>query len=431
MQIHVVSPGETLQAIARQYNQAPGLIARFNALTAPYTLAVGQALVILDITRTYQVQAGDTLDGLASANGLSPVQLLQRNPNLAGQTALYPGQTLVLELGETPLREIQVSGYAYPYVNPAVLRGILPYATYLIPFTYGIRLDGSLVELRDEPLIALAREYGALPLMHLSTLTENDSFSTSRAELVFQNPALAARLRQQVVEQIQQRGYEGLDIDFEFLGADNAQDYVNFVAQMRAAVNALGYELIVALAPKTYAGQPGLLYQGHSYPDLAAAADGVLLMTYEWGYTYGPPMAVAPLPSVRRVLDYAVTEMPPDKILMGFPNYGYDWTLPFRPGSTRADSISNEYAVQLAVRYRAEIQFDETARTPYFNYLDASGAAHEVWFEDARSAQAKLELVAEYGFRGIGVWNFMRPFVQGWAVLQSLYTVAKLPSALG
>ena len=430
MQIHVVSPGETLQAIARRYNQIPGLIARFNGLTAPYTLAVGQALAILDIARTYQVQPGDTLDSIARQSGITLLQLFQRNPNLAGRTVVYPGETLVLELGETPIREIQVSGYAYPYVNIQVLRGILPYATYLIPFTYGIRLDGSLVELRDEPLIALAGEYGALPLMHLSTLTENDNFSTSRAELVFQNPDLAARLQAEVLDQIRQRGYEGLDIDFEFLGAENAQDYVTFVTQIRAAVNALGYELIVALAPKTYAAQPGLLYQGHSYPDLASAADGVLLMTYEWGYTYGPPMAVAPLPSVRRVLDYAITEMPPEKILMGFPNYGYDWTLPFRPGSTRADSISNEYAVQLAVRYRAEIQFDETAQTPYFNYLDPAGAAHEVWFEDARSVQAKLELVAEYGFRGIGVWNFMRPFDQGWSVLQSLYTIAKLPSGL-
>ena len=45
-------------------------------------------------------------------------------------------------------------------------------------------------------------------------------------------------------------------------------------------------------------------------------------------------MAVAPLPNVRRVLDYAVTEIPPEKIYLGIPNYGYDWPLPFRPGET-------------------------------------------------------------------------------------------------
>ena len=83
--------------------------------------------------------------------------------------------------------------------------------------------------------------------------------------------------------------------------------------------------------------------------------------SYEWGYTYGPPMAVAPLPSVRRVVEFALTEMPPEKIFLGFPNYAYDWTLPYAPGTTRAQSIGNEAAVQLAVNVGAEIRFDEQA----------------------------------------------------------------------
>ena len=103
---------------------------------------------------------------------------------------------------------------------------------------------------------------------------------------------------------------------------------------------------------------------------------------YEWGYTYGPPMAVAPLPNVRRVLDYAVTEIPPEKIYLGIPNYGYDWPLPFRQGETKARSISNQYAVEMAVAYRAAISYDETAQSPWFNYT-RDGRAHVVWFEDA------------------------------------------------
>ncbi len=100
--------------------------------------------------------------------------------------------------------------------------------------------------------------------------------------------------------------------------------------------------------------------------------------SYEWGYTYGPPMAVAPLAAVRRVLDYAVSEMPPEKIFMGFPNYAYDWTLPYQAGSTRAELIGNEAAVQLAVRVGAEIRFDETAQTPWFTYTGSDGQVHEV-----------------------------------------------------
>lgn len=66
----------------------------------------------------------------------------------------------------------------------------------------------------------------------------------------------------------------------------------------------------------------------------------VILMTYEWGYTFGPPMALAPLNAAKRVVDYAVTAIPRSKILMGIPNYGYDWTLPYQRG-TRAFTVSN------------------------------------------------------------------------------------------
>ena len=149
----------------------------------------------------------------------------------------------------------------------------------------------------------------------------------------------------------------------------------------------------------------------------------MLLMTYEWGYTYGPPMAVAPLPNVRQVLDYAVTEIPREKIYLGIPNYGYDWPLPFRQGETKARSISNQEAVAIAAAQRADIAYDGTAQSPWFRYT-AGGTVHEVWFEDARSMSAKLRLIQEYGLRGAGYWNLMRPYPQGWTVLNALYDVS-------
>jgi len=178
----------------------------------------------------------------------------------------------------------------------------------------------------------------------------------------------------------------------------------------------------VALAPKTSADQPGALYEGHDYRALSDAADFVLLMTYEWGYTYGPPMAVAPLPNVREVVEYALREMPAEKIYLGIPNYGYDWTLPYRRGS-KARSISNQEAVALAARYRIAIQYDELAQSPTFRYVDEEGLEHEVWFENARSIAAKLALVKEYGLYGTGYWNLNRPFPQNWPLLDSLFHI--------
>ena len=142
------------------------------------------------------------------------------------------------------------------------------------------------------------------------------------------------------MEQITARGFQGLDIDFEYILAEDRDAFVDFVAYMQEAVSALGYPTSVALAPKTSDTQTGLLYEGKDYRRLGETADYVLLMTYEWGYTYGPPMAVAPLNKVREVVEYAVTVISPSKIHLGILNYGYDWALPFVRGTSRARTIA-------------------------------------------------------------------------------------------
>ena len=183
--------------------------------------------------------------------------------------------------------------------------------------------------------------------------------------------------------------------------------------------------VFVALAPKTSATQPGLLYEGKDYRALGAVANSVLVMTYEWGFTYGPPMAVSPINKVRQVLDYAVTEIPPEKMNMGIPNYGYDWPLPFERGVTRARTLGNVEAVQLAIQYGAEILYDEIAQTPHFNYT-SEGIEHEVWFEDARSLQAKMDLVYEYNLRGISYWQIMQLLRMNWLLVENNFEVEKL-----
>lgn len=124
------------------------------------------------------------------------------------------------------------------------------------------------------------------------------------------------------------------------------------------------------------------------------------------------------------MLDYAVTEILPDKILMGMPNYGYDWTLPFMRG-TPAKSIGLTQAVELALRYGVNIQYDERAQSPYFYYTD-NGTQHVVWFDDPRSIEAKLRLINEYGLAGASWWTVNRCYVPGLLVQQNLYDTVKL-----
>ena len=108
---------------------------------------------------------------------------------------------------------------------------------------------------------------------------------------------------------------------------------------------------------------------------------------------------------------------------MGIPNYGYDWPLPYEKGVTKARTIGNIEAVRIANDYGAVIEYDELAQTPHFGYVNESGTAHEVWFEDVRSIKAKLGLIEEYNLRGAGYWQIMRLFRAGWLQLAQMYGI--------
>ena len=425
MTIHVVSPGETIFSIARQYGVSPDLLQRQNDVPLDGSLVAGQTLVILFPQQTHTVQGGETLQSIAQTYGVTQQELYRNNFFLAGQPDIQPGEELVIRLSENKQGSLAVNGYAYPFIDTAQLDEVLPYMTHLTPFTYGITEQGDLVMLNDETLLQEASRYQVSPWMHLSTLTENGNFSSQRAEQVLTDPALQQRLLQQIQAVMQEKGYTGLDVDFEYIRGDLADAYAAFITFLRDNLAPQGYTVVVALAPKTYAEQPGLLYEAHDYAALGAAADAVLLMTYEWGYTYGPPLAVAPLPQVQRVLQFALTVIPAEKIYLGIPLYGYDWPLPYEQGVTRARSLSPRQALDLARTVGAEIQYDEAAQAPWFRYTAPDGRAHEVWFEDARSAQAKLDLAADSGLRGVGLWSLMRQNSQFYLVLNAQYNIVK------
>ena len=416
MTILVVQSGDTVAAIARQYGISPQRLIADNGLERPGQLTPGQALLILQPAQVYTVRPGDSLFSIAQRFATTPSALLRNNPWLTAEPELLPGRVLTVRFTEEPQRPARINGYAYPNISRTLLRRELPFLSTLTIFGYGFTDSGELIPPDDEPLIRLAELFGVAPVLLLSSITETGNFSSERAGRLFSEPGLQNRVLDELVQVMHQKGYRGMDIDFEYVRPENADDFLAFIQNAARVMHENGFFVHVDLAPKTSAEQSGLLYEAHDYAAIGAEADTVLLMTYEWGYTYGPPMAVAPVDQVERVVRYAKTEIPTEKILLGVPNYGYDWTLPFQKGITRAVTIGNQYAIVLAGRHGVPVQYDETAQSPFFTYRSA-GSEHVVWFEDVRSVQAKLRVASQNGLLGLGYWNLMRPFAQNWSLL--------------
>lgn len=368
----------------------------------------------------YVVKEGDTVDSIAFYFGISINSLIYAN-QLEYPYRLAIGQSMLivddLELSGLLYRKniLRANGFAYPFISPWVLNETLPYLEEMSVFSYGFSEEGELIPpaLPVEWMINDALYKGVRPVLTLTPFGKDGQFNNYLIHRMLINERARGNLIANIVDTITEMGYEGVNIDFEFILSEDRDNFTQFVGDVTTAVNELGYEVTVDLAPKTSSTQSGLLYEGKDYMGLGNASNRAFVMTYEWGYTYGPAMAVAPINKVRQVLEYAITQIPSEKISMGIPNYGYDFTQPYVSGESKAKTIGNIEAVNIAINNNSIIMFDEISKTPFFSYVE-DNVTHEVWFEDARSIWEKYKLIKEYNLYGIGCWQIMQLFRPMW-----------------
>lgn len=368
----------------------------------------------------YVVKEGDTVDSIAFYFGISINSLIYAN-QLEYPYRLAIGQSMLivddLELSGLLYRKniLRANGFAYPFISPWVLNETLPYLEEISVFSYGFSEEGELIPpaLPVEWMINDALYKGVRPVLTLTPFGQDGQFNNYLIHRMLINERARGNLIANIVDTITEMGYEGVNIDFEFILSEDRDNFTQFVGDVTTAVDELGYEVTVDLAPKTSSTQSGLLYEGKDYMGLGNASNRAFAMTYEWGYTYGPAMAVAPINKVRQVLEYAITQIPSEKISMGIPNYGYDFTQPYVRGESKAKTIGNIEAVNIAINNNSIIMFDEISKTPFFRYVE-DNVTHEVWFEDARSIWEKYKLIKEYNLYGFGCWQIMQLFRPMW-----------------
>ncbi len=374
--------------------------------------------------RIFVVKKGDTLYSIAKRFGVSASELQYIN-GLSDPSRLTVGQAIVIPDMQSPSAEIEVNGYAYPNISDEQLAAVLPQLTFLCPFSWRIDAMGGITPIADERLVEKAYAAAAAPMLTLTNIGTSGGFSGDIAHSIFTDTSVQDTLVNNILSALRQRGYYGVNLNIEYVQPYDREGYNSFLRRLSETLHERGYYLSSAVAPKESDSQYGLLYTAHDYEAHGKYCDRVVIMTYEWGYTYSAPRAVSPVDRMRKVLDYAVTKIPSGKILLGFSNYGYNWTLPWKQGQA-ASVISNDAAANLADAVFAEVKFDTAAQAPFFNYTDPDGVRHEVWFEDARSVKARLALVSEYDLAGISLWTVNLRNRSGFAMLESFFGVEKI-----
>lgn len=374
----------------------------------------------------YTARAGDTLMGLSGEFQVSPESIVEAN-GLPNPNNLLTGQSLIIPTAEPVIEKTEVSVNGYQYFlgqeEAFIVDEAGPYLSILAPFSYVVKENGDLETIDDDALIQAAYENRILPMMCIVNFTSGVR-GQDVAHAVLSNPDAVQNLISNIVLTMKQKRYLGLNIDFEYVLPEDRERYHEFLRLIAESLHREGFFVSSAVAPKTGPEQKGLQYEAIDYETHGRILDFVILMTYEWGYRLGPPQAISPLDQIKRVLDYAVTVIPRYKIYFGFQIYARDWLLPHVQGQ-EAETFSCQEALIRAVEHNAVIQYDETAESPFYRYVDSQGRMREVWFEDARSAQAKFDAVKEYALGGISYWALGYPFPQNWTLLDYNFRVVK------
>lgn len=428
MTIHVVQEGETVESIAMLYDVSVEMLIRDNGLEIPVSLVVGQSLVIVYPEITYTVKEGDTLLDIANAYQVTVLELLQNNPFISDREYLLPGEVIVIKY--STIGNITTHGNTVPYINKATLRKTLPYLTYLSVLNYTATNEGDIISYYDDTeIIQTAKIYGVMPLMLLTTLTIQGEANIRTAFDLLLNEDFQNKQINSILSILKTKGYYGINLSLEYISVSNLRFYESYLTKLSNRLTSEGYLVFVIINPNITVVNNEVRFERVDYTLLNKISHNIIFMNYEWAKNTNPPSPISSIYNISVYINYLVNYIPSNKIIIGLATIGYDWELPYAAGVSSVSPLTLDRAIRLAYSEGAIIQFDEISQTPYFRYTVNSSEgpiAHIVWFIDARSINALLELVAYYDLLGTGIWNITIYNPQLWLIINSQYDINKV-----
>lgn len=348
----------------------------------------------------YTVQSGDTFYRIALQFNLSLANLMTTNPGVDPQKLSIGQQILILRLQPKPLLIRSVGGWLPSWLQTQGFRSVQNHPDIvdnLSPFWYEVKTTGEIIKYtgaEDNSILSFARTHGIkmIPLI-------SNAFSSEQISAVLNDPIIRQKHINNIVSLVSRLFYDGIDINYENIFVRDKELYVIFLHELKAALAAIGKQLIVTVHAKLDPVGDWSGSEAHDYIGIGQAADFVRIMGYDFHWFGGVPGSIAPADWVDKVLAYAVLAIPKSKIVLGVPTYGYDW--PLEQGQV-GKGINYNYAISTASRYNAPI-IEDAQQGTHFTYT-ANEVVHEVWFIDASSFATLLDLVNKYDINGIVIW---------------------------
>jgi peptidoglycan-N-acetylglucosamine deacetylase len=254
--------------------------------------------------------------------------------------------------------------------------------------------DGQVTE--DDPeyqkdvLTYIREERPSLRIVPLVNNWHGESFDSNNLERVLADKALRAAAIERLLKYVKNHGFAGLAIGFEGL-KDSQRPFQEFLKELGARLHADKLVLLISLQAEQ---------SDFPFAPIAELCDQVIVMAFDQHWQQGSAGPLAGADWFAQILEERCKEIPPEKLLWGIGNYGYDWA----PGTETASKTFDE--VMLTARdNKANLKFDKESLNPTFTYQDAQHRTHTVWFLDAVTAFNQLALASASPPRGFAIWR--------------------------
>jgi spore germination protein YaaH len=274
--------------------------------------------------------------------------------------------------------------------------------------TYTIDTKGNLSGTVPKEQIAYANNNKIKPLAMIT-----NKFNGNLAKTLLENSNNRNLLIKNILNTLKTNNYKGVNIDFENVYYYDRNYYTLFLKELYTELKPEGFAVTASVPAKTSDNVKNSWSGAFDYKEIAKYTDQVILMTYDEHSPNGAPGPVASISWVKLVIKYAASIIPTSKIVLGVASYGYDWS------STGAKAYGIDAIYKLAETYNAEIKWNASSKSPFFNYKDKSGISHTVWLENSTSLSYKLDIVNDNDLAGIAIWRLGLENSDYWSTIKA------------
>ena len=374
------------------------------------TLTAVVLVVVLLATSFLTPSVAATHQGTAFAAGEHDNRVqatLHRTADLPPATSA-PAPAPPALAASAPLQSHEVFGYAPYWTLPQSSGFDVQDLTTLAYFSVDADADGSLDQsgpgwngYQSQDLVNLVTRSHAAGDRVVLTVT---CFDQATLDAITSSPTAPATLSAALIAAVRAKNLDGVNFDFEGEGSADQAGLTDLVTKVSAALHATDPHWQVSMA--TYAsaaGDPGGFYD---IAALAPAVDAFFVMAYDMN-SRTQPSATSPLfgPGYTdaEALEEFCKVVPPSKVILGLPFYGYDW--PTTDGSTTATATGPESPLSYATIAAAghPTYWDPVTDTPWTSY-QVGTQWHKTYFDDPTSMALKAQLADYFHIAGVGIW---------------------------